>query len=194
MPCDLSFCSRSYPPHSRSFPYRPPSNRQPLSPSRPQFSDSYVGQYRQHDEPDIVLSVFRDHDRLYFEGARTPRTDLHAKSATVFTPDNGSTFITFITDSNGAVTAAEVSGPPPQTFDKISSQPVPNHFRPYSRQEVMIPMRDGVKLHAIILRPKDTKDPLPFLMQRTPYGVDDSSSDSINGRIHRACPRAATSS
>ncbi len=36
----------------------------------------------------------------------------------------------------------------------------------------MIPMRDGVKLHAVILKPADIAAPLPFLIQRTPYGVD----------------------
>ncbi len=38
----------------------------------------------------------------------------------------------------------------------------------------MIPMRDGVKLHAVILRPTDIPMPLPILMQRTPYGVDET--------------------
>ncbi len=44
----------------------------------------------------------------------------------------------------------------------------------YARSEVMIPMRDGVKLHAVILRPKglEAGEALPFLMERTPYGVD----------------------
>jgi putative CocE/NonD family hydrolase len=45
----------------------------------------------------------------------------------------------------------------------------------YVRSEAMIPMRDGVKLHAVILRPAGSDaggDPLPFLMERTPYGVD----------------------
>ena len=48
----------------------------------------------------------------------------------------------------------------------------------YVRSEAMIPMRDGVKLHAVILRPKgsDSGDSLPFLMERTPYGVDDYST------------------
>ena len=44
----------------------------------------------------------------------------------------------------------------------------------YGRSEVMIPTRDGVKLHAVILRPKGSETggpPLPFLMARTPYGV-----------------------
>ena len=52
--------------------------------------------------------------------------------------------------------------------------------REYDRTEAMIPMRDGVKLHAVILKPKDQAGPLPFLMQRTPYGVDNYSSKSIN--------------
>ena len=48
-----------------------------------------------------------------------------------------------------------------------------NHFREYARREVMMPMRDGAKLHAIILRPvgsESSGEPLPFLMTRTPYG------------------------
>ncbi|MGZ3778688.1 MAG: CocE/NonD family hydrolase, partial [Bacteroidia bacterium] len=42
----------------------------------------------------------------------------------------------------------------------------------YNRKEVMIPMRDGVKLHAVIFTPKDQHEKLPFLMLRTPYGVN----------------------
>jgi putative CocE/NonD family hydrolase len=41
----------------------------------------------------------------------------------------------------------------------------------YSRQEVMIPMRDGIKLFTVIYTPTNTKEPLPFLITRTPYGV-----------------------
>ncbi len=48
----------------------------------------------------------------------------------------------------------------------------------YSRQDVMIPMRDGVSLHAAILRPVSRAGPLPFLMTRTPYGVDWASADA----------------
>ncbi len=42
----------------------------------------------------------------------------------------------------------------------------------------MIPMRDGVKLHAIILKPSDISTPLPFIIERTPYGVDGSDRAS----------------
>jgi len=41
----------------------------------------------------------------------------------------------------------------------------------YNRKEVMIPMRDGIKLHTVIFTPKVQTEKLPFLMARTPYGV-----------------------
>ena len=41
----------------------------------------------------------------------------------------------------------------------------------YERREVMIPMRDGVKLHTVILVPKGAKD-APILLTRTPYDAD----------------------
>jgi len=44
----------------------------------------------------------------------------------------------------------------------------------FVRQEVMIPMRDGVHLQTVIFTPKQSDDPLPFLMMRTPYGVPDN--------------------
>ena len=46
----------------------------------------------------------------------------------------------------------------------------------FTFQEVMIPMRDGVHLQTVIFTPKWTNGPLPFLMQRTPYGVPASAS------------------
>jgi putative CocE/NonD family hydrolase len=50
----------------------------------------------------------------------------------------------------------------PAKFD-----PVTNSFD-YSRQDVMIPMRDGVKLHTVILVPKGAHG-APILLTRTPY-------------------------
>ncbi|HWF48451.1 MAG TPA: CocE/NonD family hydrolase [Bryobacteraceae bacterium] len=41
----------------------------------------------------------------------------------------------------------------------------------FSYQEAMIPMRDGVHLQTVILTPAGAHQPLPILMQRTPYGV-----------------------
>jgi len=39
------------------------------------------------------------------------------------------------------------------------------------KREVMIPMRDGVKLHTEIYVPKDAKEALPIFLERTPYGI-----------------------
>lgn len=36
----------------------------------------------------------------------------------------------------------------------------------------MIPMRDGIKLFTVVLTPTQPTKPLPFLIQRTPYGAD----------------------
>src|SRR5690349_15466555 len=52
------------------------------------------------------------------------------------------------------VSLALAAAPKP-TFDKI---------------EVMIPMRDGIRLHTEIFRPKKSRERLPFLIVRTPYG------------------------
>ncbi|HJP90313.1 MAG TPA: CocE/NonD family hydrolase [Pyrinomonadaceae bacterium] len=53
----------------------------------------------------------------------------------------------------------------------------PSKFEPtnygfnYERRTVMIPMRDGVKLHTVILVPKGAKN-APILLTRTPYDAD----------------------
>src|SRR4051812_32929923 len=41
----------------------------------------------------------------------------------------------------------------------------------YSKREVMIPMRDGVKLFTAIYSPKSQNEKHPILMVRTPYSV-----------------------
>jgi len=41
----------------------------------------------------------------------------------------------------------------------------------FDRREVMIPMRDGVQLFAVIMTPRGAAGPLPILLTRTPYGA-----------------------
>ena len=53
----------------------------------------------------------------------------------------------------------------------------------YNRQEVMITMRDGIKLHTVIFIPKNKTGALPFLLERTPYGVNDYPSPEKNGYV-----------
>src|SRR5690348_11290642 len=54
----------------------------------------------------------------------------------------------------------------------IYSQEPPDPPAGFDKIEQMIPMRDGVKLHTIIYKPKSQTGSLPILFQRTPYGVD----------------------
>jgi hypothetical protein len=49
----------------------------------------------------------------------------------------------------------------------------------FNLQEVMIPMRDGVRLQTVILTPVDQHEPLPILFRRTPYGVPDRAPDQM---------------
>ena len=44
----------------------------------------------------------------------------------------------------------------------------------FNRQEVMIPMRDGVHLQTAIFTPKNATEKLPILLVRTPYGVPEN--------------------
>src|SRR5690348_7179129 len=67
----------------------------------------------------------------------------------------------------------------------------PPDFKPlmeswdYTRREVMIPMRDGVRLHTVILVPKTaTKGhPAPILLTRTPYSATDLTSHAASPHL-----------
>src|SRR6202035_5313669 len=54
----------------------------------------------------------------------------------------------------------------------------------FDKTEVMIPMRDGVKLHTEFYTPKKATTPLPILMNRTPYGIS-SPDKGISNMIFR---------
>src|SRR5437764_14474096 len=47
-----------------------------------------------------------------------------------------------------------------------------NNSFDYVRREEMIPMRDGVKLHTVILVPKGARN-APMLLTRTPYNANE---------------------
>jgi uncharacterized protein len=61
-------------------------------------------------------------------------------------------------------------------FDVLSK--APTNFN-YYRKSVMIPMRDGKKLNTVIFIPRNTKEPMPFLLTRTPYGVTGSAMPEL---------------
>jgi putative CocE/NonD family hydrolase len=53
----------------------------------------------------------------------------------------------------------------------------------YTKREVMIPMRDGVRLYTRIFIPKDTTQPHPIVMVRTPYANFPYGPDSFPARL-----------
>ncbi len=48
----------------------------------------------------------------------------------------------------------------------------------YTKYDYRIPMRDGVKLFTSVYVPKDTSQPYPMIMQRTPYSVSPYGVDN----------------
>jgi len=53
----------------------------------------------------------------------------------------------------------------------------------YTKREVMIPMRDGVKLFVCIYEPKDKKEKYPIMFDRTPYSVGPYGPDAYKASL-----------
>jgi hypothetical protein len=61
-----------------------------------------------------------------------------------------------------------------------------NYGFEYERREVMIPMRDGVKLHTVIIVPKsviEAKKHAPILLTRTPYNANDLTGHAASSHL-----------
>jgi putative CocE/NonD family hydrolase len=71
---------------------------------------------------------------------------------------------------------AQGGGDIPKTF----STPEANYD--YVKRDVMIPMRDGVKLHTVIVLPKGAKD-APLVLTRTPYNASKRAARSESPRM-----------
>src|SRR5207245_2106058 len=54
-------------------------------------------------------------------------------------------------------------------------QTPPDYSQSFDKTDAMIPARDGVKLHAEIYAPKNGAEPLPIILERTPYGTADDA-------------------
>jgi hypothetical protein len=53
------------------------------------------------------------------------------------------------------------------------AQKSPDYSDVFRKLDVMIPMRDGARLHTEIYIPKNLHGALPFILERTPYGLSD---------------------
>jgi putative CocE/NonD family hydrolase len=63
------------------------------------------------------------------------------------------------------------------------AQQTPGAGERYVKTESMIPMRDGVRLHTTIFAPRQPAGPLPFLLYRTPYGIDGAPARLFSGYL-----------
>jgi putative CocE/NonD family hydrolase len=141
--------------------------------------DTLAGEYTDPSEPDTPISVYADGGRLIVETERNPPVDLKPVSTTEFVLTESNNTYRFTLDEAGRA-ASMVHSTEPESVYRRTGPPVHHLFHDYRRSEVMIPMRDGVKLHAVILKPADIAAALPFLIQRTPYGVDGTSRVSFS--------------
>jgi len=79
------------------------------------------------------------------------------------------------------------SSPPSAKYPAFPSD-TPEKFEPvtesfdYVKRDVMIPMRDGVKLHTVILVPQGAKD-APILLTRTPYDATRLTSHAQSAHL-----------
>ena len=92
--------------------------------------------------------------------------------------------------SAAAVSVAAMGAAQQPQYPDYPSE-TPQHLEPattgwdYARREVMIPMRDGVKLHAVILVPKGAHS-APILLTRTPYSADGQTQNSASAHLETA--------
>jgi uncharacterized protein len=83
------------------------------------------------------------------------------------------------TSAAQTVTPPQYPALPSETPTKI--QPVTDSFD-YVSREVMIPMRDGIKLHTVIIVPKGAKG-APILLTRTPYDASGLTSHAQSSHL-----------
>jgi uncharacterized protein len=83
--------------------------------------------------------------------------------------------------------ATAAATPRPPQYPQLPSE-TPAHFTPdhssfgYTIREVMIPMRDKVKLHTVIMIPKGAHD-APMLLTRTPYDAKKMVTETEHGQL-----------
>jgi len=80
-----------------------------------------------------------------------------------------------------------VASPTPPLQPDIPPQFKPPPLGNYEKREVMIPMRDGVKLHTVILVPRGAKR-APILLTRTPYDASKRASRTASADLAATLP------
>ncbi|HEX8288996.1 MAG TPA: CocE/NonD family hydrolase, partial [Pyrinomonadaceae bacterium] len=87
-------------------------------------------------------------------------------------------FLLFVALS-GSVLAADCKLSPEQEKNELARYIAEN----YTKREVSIPVRDGVKLFTSIYEPKDKSQKYPILLNRTPYTVQPYGEDKCKASL-----------
>src|SRR5438270_269479 len=87
-----------------------------------------------------------------------------------------------LTARAAAQTASQQPPPPTLPSETPAQFKVSQDTWDHARRDVMIPMRDGVKLHTVILVPKGAKN-APILLTRTPYDATDLTSHAHSSHL-----------
>ena len=92
----------------------------------------------------------------------------------------------FVTMIGVAATGTAAAQTPPLTPDVPAKFVAPIASNDYVKRDVMIPMRDGVKLFTVIVIPREARQ-APMLLTRTPYNaaarVVRSQSTHVRARL-----------
>ncbi len=80
--------------------------------------------------------------------------------------------VAFFSLSHQALAQAQAQAP---TAEEVKAS--------YTKKEVQIPMRDGVKLFTSIYMPKEQSQKYPFLMSRTPYSVGPYGAEAFKNSL-----------
>src|SRR6185295_1495253 len=144
--------------------------------------DAYIGQYQDAADPAFVFSFFREGDKYYVQATDQSRIEIFPETETRFFVKLFDAQVDFVRAGGKVTSIVWHQGGKAYPAQKVSDQPAADTRVPFARTETMIPMRDGARLHTIILTPQNQTDPLPIIIQRTPYGIDNDDSDGLNGR------------
>ena len=159
----------------------------------PEYLPQFAGMYVLAADNSTKVALYMDHAHLYEETARDPRNEL----VPVYTTQGGAVPLdtntlglgttglkyVFSRDAGGNVSGYKVMrdgrtlAEARRTGEDAHRL---NQMIDYVKSEAMIPARDGAKLHVVIVRPKNDMGPLPIMLERTPYGVDNYSGQSVN--------------
>ncbi|HEX3102314.1 MAG TPA: CocE/NonD family hydrolase, partial [Pyrinomonadaceae bacterium] len=148
----------------------------------PQIFDAYTGQYEDKTNlSGIVFSFFREGEHFYGRVTGQDRFEMFASSETKFFLKTLQADAEFLRDAGGTITGM-IWRQGSQKFitKKTANVPQADARVPYKRSEVMIPMRDGVKLYTVIVTPEKQTEAAAILMVRTPYGVKANGPGSAN--------------